>query len=355
MPRILDRDPFMHALVGFTLPIGSLLIAIVIVLAISLIRRGSGAALGAARADADAVEASVAVAHRAERIVLAAGAIFVTAVFMFEWIMRAAVLNLANVVEWWAYATPIAAAVITISAALVVLVRRRTPHARRPALSTTPRTWRSFSSLRDLTIATIAFVALLVTTLAAGFASTADDEGRFIHLDIALPNTGLDPIRPWFYGWSYGVPVLLCLGPLVALTLAALAANAARPYVAADSVAAERRARSATATSITWIASGAMLLALGGAWRFISRAAVPELRLVDESGAETSYVTATAWDGLATALHWGAPLAEICGFALLLLAASQLADRWVVAPGGTIDSSFGAAVSDGAPVTERAQ
>lgn len=325
MPRILDRDPFMHAIVALVLPIGSLLIATVIVCAILVMRRGSAGASVWIRAGA--IEASAAVAHRTERVVLGAGAVFVTALFTVEWLMRAAVLDLVNVVEWWAYATPLGAAAIAIGAALGVLARRRTVPARRPALSTTPRTWRSFSSRGDLIVATVAFVALLVTTVVAGLSSSADDQGRFIHLDIALPNTGLDPLRPWFYGWSYGIPVLLALAVLVGLTLAALAVNASRPYLTADSIAAERRARSATAASITWIASGAMLLALGGAWRFIAKAAILQVRVVADGGVEASYVTATGWDGIATMLQWSAPLVEICGFILLLLAASKLVDH----------------------------
>ncbi|MGX5695035.1 hypothetical protein ACWKWP_02445 [Agromyces soli] len=272
-------------------------------------------------------EGSVAAHYRPERVILSVGALAVVVVFVIEWVARAMVLDLVNVVEWWAYATPLAAAALVVGAALVPIVRR-TPPGRRPALSTTPRSWRSFSNRLDLTLTGTSVAVLLTTTIVAGLVSSSDEEGRFIYIDIQIPNTDIGPVRPWFYGWSYGVPVLVTLAGLVLVAVLTLAANAARPYFATEAMPAERRERERTASAVARIASGATLVALGGAWRFVTRASLTGLNVEGDGGEVTSYVAGTDLSAsFAAVLGWAAPAVEITGFALLLLTALGLLER----------------------------
>ena len=52
--------------------------------------------------------------YRPEHLALAVGAIVVIAVFATENIVRGYLLHLANVVEWWQYATPVFAALVVV-------------------------------------------------------------------------------------------------------------------------------------------------------------------------------------------------------------------------------------------------
>lgn len=331
MRDALFNNPLALVQVMLSLTIGSLFIAIVIVAAIGIVRRGRHAgARSQTRAASDDIGPAtdvIVARYRAEHAVLRIGALAVVAVFTTEWIVRALFLDLVNVVEWWVYATPITAAAFAIMAALVPLTRRARTSARRPSLSTTPRTWRSFSNRFDLALGGTSVALLLATTVIAGLASSSDEAGRFIYIDIQIPNTDVDPVRPWFYGWSFGVPVLIALAGLVFVTIIALAANAARPYFASEAMPAERRGRERTASAIAWIASGATLIALGGAWRFVTRASLTGLHIEGDDGEVTSYVSGTDLSAFATVLDWAAPAVEIAGFALLLLIALGLLER----------------------------
>ena len=77
-----------------------------------------------------------------------------------------------------------------------------------------------------------------------------------------------DPSR--FYGWAYGVPVLVCPTVLTTVTWAALHPNAARPYIRPETVTAERDARREVAVGTVRIATAGMLLALAGASRLMA-------------------------------------------------------------------------------------
>ncbi|WDH77403.1 hypothetical protein PTQ19_07535 [Microbacterium esteraromaticum] len=258
--------------------------------------------------------------HRA----LSIGAIAVIVVFAIENVVRGYVLNLADIVEWWQYATPVFAAFLCLAVVLGLIVFRGTTPPERPVVPATRRTWMSFGPRAGLVGAGVALLALLATTIAAGLASSADERGRFIYLEIPVPNEQIDAIRPWFYGWAYGVPVIICLAALIAVAWATLQSNATRPFLRPETVGAEQTARVEVASGAVWIATAGMLLALAGAWRFIARAGSLSQLTVQGEGRSDSYEAVWRYAEFAVAAGWLAPVLEITAFALLIFVASRL-------------------------------
>lgn len=263
--------------------------------------------------------------YRPEHRALGIGAIAVVLVFAAENIVRGYLLNLSDIVEWWQYATPVFVAVLCLAVTLALIVLRGTNQPEQPVVPTARRTWLSFSPRAGLIGAVAAFIALLGTTIAAGLASSSDDRGRFIYLEIPVPNTEIEPLRPWFYGWDFGVPVLLCLAALALVTWATLRRNAMRPYLRPETLTAERQARVQIASGTVAIATAAMLLALGGAFRFIGRYGAMSQLTVGNDG--TTYDLAWQYAEFAAVARSLAPALEITGFALLLLVAIRLLRR----------------------------
>lgn len=301
----------------FSLVVAALLAPLILIVAkIREDRRGQGGPT--------ASPAAVAGWYRAERVTLGVAAGAVIAAFVFVYHVPGYLFDLVDVVEWWKYATPVFAAVLGLAAAVVVIVFKRSRRSEQPVLSPARRTWSSFSGTLGLIGVGVSAVALVGTTIAAGSASSADAAGRFIYLDLMAPNASMPTVRPWFYGWAFGVPVLVCTVALIAVTWLALHANAARPYRRADTMNAERLARTRTATAVTQIATGGMLLALGGAWRFIAQAGTMSRVVVDDGAQEQVYDTTWRFAEFALAAGWLAPAVEITALVLLLLAVSDL-------------------------------
>lgn len=138
----------------------------------------------------------------------------------------------------------------------------------------TPRTWRSFVS-RGWLVMTVATTALItVLSLAGGFASEPDDQGRYRTYNVVLgPSTS---VGTNIYGWHYSVAPLIVVALLLIVTWGALA-MIARPPLDGDAEVdtAARRLRSA---NVSRIAVGAMLL---------------HLRMILISFASTSALTGT--------------------------------------------------------------
>ena len=314
---------------AFHLPLFSLVVAsLIVAAALVAARLRDGHEPAAPRAEA--VPHSVAARYLPERRALGVGAIAVIVVFAFENVVRGYVLNLADIVEWWQYATPVFAAFLCLTVVLGLVVFRGTTPPEQPVVPTARRTWTSFGPRADIIGAGVALVALLVTTIAAGLASSADERGRFIYLEIPVPNTAIDPLRPWFYGWSFGVPVIVCLAALTVVTWATLRSNAVRPFLRPESVSAEQSARHDVASGAVRIATAGLLLALGGACRFMARAgSMSQLTTTDAEGRSGSYETTWRYAEFAVAGGWFAPALEITAFALLLLVASR--PRWTPA------------------------
>ncbi|MDQ0893616.1 hypothetical protein [Agromyces ramosus] len=308
--------------IAFTLPLFSLVVASLIVAGTLLVAR-LRSERGRTAPHNVAAEPAVAARYLPEHRTLGVGAIAVIVVFAVENVVRGYVLNLSDIVEWWQYATPLFAAALCLTVVLGLILFRGTTPPEQPVVSAARRTWTSFGSEAGLLGAAAAFVALLVTTIAAGLASSADGRGRFIHLELRVPNEVIDPIRPWFYGWDFGVPVIVCLAALAVATWATLRSNAVRPFIRPDTVGAEQAARAEVASAVVRIATAGVLLALAGAWRFIARAgSLSQLVIVDD-GRRDSYDMTWRYAEFAVAVGWLAPAVEITAFALLLLVASR--------------------------------
>ncbi|MEP6481873.1 MAG: hypothetical protein ABJA94_07690 [Rhodoglobus sp.] len=259
-----------------------------------------------------------------ERRALGIGAVAVIVIFAIEYVVDGYLLNLSDVVAWWRYATPVLSALVTLCVLLGLIVLRGTIKPEHPVVSAARRTWSSFGPRRGIIATSCLALAFLATTIAAGLASSPDDRGQYIYLEIPAPNTSVDPLRPWFYGWAYGVPVIICVAALVAVTWLTLRSNAVRPFLRPETTGAEQRVRSEIAASAVYIAAAGMLLALGGAFRFIGQSGSYSRLTVGDAGQSNSYELTWRYANLATAAGWMAPLIEITAFVLLLLVARRL-------------------------------
>jgi hypothetical protein len=310
---------------AFRLPLFSLIVASLIAAGVALAASRLRDERSSAALHTETVVRSVAARYLPERRALGIGAIAVIVVFAVENVVRGYLLNLADIVEWWQYATPVFAACLCLTVVLGLIVFRGTTPPEQPVVSATRRTWTSFSASTGIIGAGVALVALFGTTIVAGLASSADERGRYIYLDIPVPNASIDPLRPWFYGWSFGVPVILCLAVLGVVSWLALRGNAVRPFLRPETVTAEQVARVEIASGIARIATAGLLLALAGAWRFIARAgSISQLVIEGEGGSESSYETTWRYAEFAIAAGWLAPALEVTAFVLLLLVASRL-------------------------------
>lgn len=311
-----------------TIPLFSLVVAALIVAVVLVVRRartpGSGTRDGVGRRGPRANDVVTAERYRPEHLALSAGAIVVIALFATESIVRGYVLHLVNIVEWWQYATPVFAALLVIVMVFVLIVaRKRTPE--QPAPSNARRTWTTFGPRSGIIGALLALIALIATTVAAGLASSPDSAGRWIHLELTAPNATIDAVRPWFYGWAFGVPVLVCTAALALATWLTLRSNAARPFLRPDTIAAETVARAEVASGTISIAAAGMLLALGGAWRFIARSG--SIGTLHIEGDATTFDITWRYAEFAAAGGLLAPAVEVTAFVLLLLVASRLRRR----------------------------
>lgn len=257
--------------------------------------------------------------HSSERKALGAAAVTIIIVFVAEFLIRGYILTSSDRISWWRFAVPIACATLALAIVFAVIAARGTSRPHTPVLSTR-RGWTSFSSRGDLVAAVVVIFVLTGTTVLGGIASSPDDAGRFAWLAITIPNEPeIDPIRVPFYGWTYGVPVLICVLVLGSLLWLTLNQNAARAFLRPETVANERSARRTTASIATRITTAAMLLALAEAWGFIAGAGSgSQLTEIHANGESATYDAAWRYAELAVVVGWIAPLLEIVAFVLLL-------------------------------------
>jgi hypothetical protein len=168
-------------------------------------------------------------------------------------------------VRWWYYTNVIAVAAIVVAVLLVVLVRVRV-HREGTVTPITPRNWLTFTAARDRAIAGTAFGLLAVTCICAGLASSQDANGQYAIIAIGV---GDSSGTATFFGWAYGVPVLVVLVVLATLVFASLRANAHPPFVSAETVDEERSDRRETSAMIVGLSTAAVTTALGQAWAMI--------------------------------------------------------------------------------------
>lgn len=302
-------------------PLFSLVIALVIAGGLALVASRPGSAT--TRLDSNEFAASVRVRYAPEHRALMVAAVAVIVVFVSEFVIRGYVIT-GQTLWWWRFAVPIVSAVIGVSVAFALIVTRGAPSPEAPVMPSTRRTWVSFSSRPVLVMAGATFLALAVTTVAGGFASSPNGEGQYVWLTIPVPNEpGIDPIRMVFYGWTYGAPVLVALTALVAVVWATLDRNAARPYLRPETVTLERVARRASAQNATLFAMAATLLTLASAWRLIADAGAGSYRMtIIGQNAGVPYDAVWRFSELAVAAGWCAPILEVIAFTVLLVIAS---------------------------------
>lgn len=317
---LLDPGQVPSALLS--MPWVSLILAAIIAVGIAVSPRWRAGRESRVRLDPAAARGVVA-RYSSEHRTLGIAAIAVLLVFLAENLISGYALNLQDVVSWWRYATPVFTASVGVAVLLVLIGTRGSTPPERPVVSAR-RTWLTFSSRLGSAGAALALIALTATTVLAGLASSNIEGGPYVYLEIEIPNETIDPIRPWFYGWAYGIPVLICTAVLVAATVAALHANAARPFLRPETVVAEQRERRDIATGITRIATSGALLALAGAWRFIADAGSIAGLTIEGDGRSDSYTAYWRYGEVAAVGGWLAPLLEIAAFVVLLLVTAQL-------------------------------
>lgn len=293
----------------------SLLVALVVAGGILIVASRGVAAARPARA----VHDRYAPEHRA----LGAVAIGVIVLFVTEFVLRGYIVTGPGVTHWWRFAVPLAVATIGLCVVLGIVATRGTAVPEAPVVTATRRTWTSFSSRAALVGMAVVLLALVATTIAAGLASSPNGEGEHVWLVIPIPNeAAIDPIRLPFFGWTYGVPVLIGLAALAATSWAGLDRSSARPFTSPQTVTAERAARRTTAAGITRIATAAMLLTTAGAWRLIASAGSVGSLTIEGQNGDAPYEAAWRYAELAVAGGWLAPVLEVTAFVLLILVAA---------------------------------
>lgn len=272
---------------------------------------------------------SVKTRYAPERRTLLISAIAVVGVFVTENVVRAYVINLGDAVSWWRFATPVASSALAIAILAALIALRGSTPSEAPVVTGARRTWTTFGPRVGLILCGVVLLLLIATTIAAGATSAADGRGQFIWLEIPIPNEAeIDPIRLWYYGWAFGVPVLITLVALIVATALALRVNAARPFIRPETVAAERGLRSEVASGAVAVATAGMLLALAGAWRLIARAGSGTQLWIEGQNGGDPYEAAWRYAELAAAAGWLAPILEVTAFALLLLVIAPMRRKW---------------------------
>ncbi|WP_102193286.1 hypothetical protein [Microbacterium aurantiacum] len=315
------------ALVGaaFSQPLFSLLLALLIAGGVSVIASRPRRAHHGVAPLPGPIARSVQARYLPELRGLGIAAIAVIIVFAVENVVRGYLLPMPYDVAWWRYATPVFCALAGVSVVLGMVSIRGTTPSEVAVVPTGRRSWTSFSPRAGLFGGCMVLLALAATTIAAGLASSADDQGRYVSLEIPVPNEpAIDPIRQWFYGWAFGIPVLICVAALSVTTWALLHTSAARPFIRPETVTAEWGARREVASGAARVASAGLLLAMAGAWRLIARAGSGSQLTIVGQNEGNPYDASWRYAELATAAGWCAPLLEITAFILLLLVASRI-------------------------------
>lgn len=179
----------------------------------------------------------------------------------------------------------------------------------------TPRSVWSFGRTWWFVSWIVAAVLLVATVLLAGLASNRDDQGRYAVLSVKLGNASASSTFP---GWYFGVPILIGLSVLVAVTLIAMWATA-RPSLAGsvDQRRADvwlRRLRTRTVLSL---GGGALILTL--AWSLLCIGGGASVTLEIPAGDLGSIALGTPLAALVVPLNIAGSLLQGMGLALLLL------------------------------------
>lgn len=218
--------------------------------------------------------------------------------------------------NWDSFLVPIA----VVSVCTVVLVATPTKlHRTQPGLvhpiDLTPRSVWSFGRPWWFGFWALGAALLITTVILAGLASSADAEGRFAVLSVAVGNAAASTT---FLGWYFGIPILIALSVLTAITLVAIWAIA-RPAMAwsIDGRAIDvwiRRLRTRTVLSLS---GGAVVLTL--AWSLLCIGSGAAMRLEIPGGNLGSIAVGTPLAALVVPLNIAGLILQGLGLALLVL------------------------------------
>ncbi|WP_447911517.1 hypothetical protein [Microbacterium phyllosphaerae] len=258
--------------------------------------------------------------YRSAHAMLAAVGLVIIVWCVGEFIVRGYLVIVPEELSWVRFAAPVIGAALGLGLVLLQVAVSGSVAPEAPGSLVPRRTWASFSDRRDLFGAAFVALAFLTTTIAAGMAASADRRGISNTIELPVPNLAtVDPIRLPFFGWAYGVPVLVSAGILLLVMAALLHKNASRPFIRPETVIAERIARRQVATGGIRIATAALLLALAASWRLIAGAgSVSGVEIAGENDGRP-YEVIWRFAEFASAAGWGAPIAEVVAFTMLLL------------------------------------
>ncbi|KJL21795.1 hypothetical protein [Microbacterium foliorum] len=306
--------------VFFSFPVTSLVIALFLALACEAwASRTAHARDAVAPLSAKSIH-SLRAKYRSARALLPAVGIVIIVWFVGEVVVRGYLVAVPEELSWVRFVAPIIGAALGLGAVLVQIVVSGSEVPEEPGALVPRRTWASFSEPRDLIGALFVVLVLLTTTIAAGMAASADRWGVSDSVELPVPNLAMvDPIRLPFFGWAYGIPVLVSAGILLLVVAALLQKNASRSFIRPETAMAERIVRRQVGAGGVRIATAAFLLALAASWRLIAGAgSVSSLEIAGENDGRP-YEVVWRFAEFATAAGWGAPIAEVVALTLLLL------------------------------------
>ncbi|MCB8045630.1 hypothetical protein JM654_20160 [Microbacterium oxydans] len=311
------------ALALLSMPWVSLILAALIAIGISvspLWRARTANRARLATTTSDRVSARYSPEHRALGVV----ALTMIAVVITESLVSGYAVNLNGVVSWWRYALPVFIAGVGVAVLIALIATRGTSSPERPVVSAR-RTWLTFTSPIASACAAASILALTATTVLAGLASSNIDGGPYVFLEIDVPNETIDPIRPWFYGWAYGVPRPRLHRRTRRRGRRRAARQRGSPVPAGPRPSSPNSMNAATSRRAS---PGSRHQVRFSHWRgrgASSRKRVPERRSRSKGdGVNASYEAVWRYGEVAVVGGWLAPAVEIVAFVLLLLVSAQL-------------------------------
>ncbi|WFR67975.1 hypothetical protein P9139_06330 [Curtobacterium flaccumfaciens] len=226
--------------------------------------------------------------------------------------------------RWWPEVLPLAAGVV----AVIVAGRAEAAPvaADRPVLDLRRRGPLTFTRGVEAFATAATTVILALTVLGAGLLSSQDDEGRYALITIPV---GDATVSTEFFGWYYGLPVIVATAVLVVVTLAGLHRIARSPRTDMDRAGDDLRRRDRS-SAVLRSATAALLLTLGSAWQLVAqgsslRTSIPRT----EAGA---IEFGTSFAALGPVLDFSSHC--VVGLGLALVVAQLLGRRRSGAPAG---------------------
>lgn len=175
-----------------------------------------------------------------------------------------------SVFAWWPFIVPFVGGVLGVC---LVGLPSSGERALRTAAGVTVdhrrRSWLAFVSPVAASTGIAVFVVMVVTVLAAGAMSSPDDSGRFTQFTMPV---GDGTAGTLFFGWYFGVPVLVGTMILAGTTWFWLS-HGARTPIAAQGRFSDEFLRRQRASALLRIATAATCVVIGEAWALIARAA----------------------------------------------------------------------------------